>query len=74
MTPTELHELGFDVVVPPLSGLFAMARAVGNAYHVLADQGTLPDHMDLLTGFEELNRIIDLDRHYRLETRYSEGG
>jgi 2-methylisocitrate lyase-like PEP mutase family enzyme len=74
LNPAELHELGFDLIVSPLSGLFAMARAVANAYHVLADQGTLRDHMDLVTGFEEFNRIVDLDRHYRLEARYSEGG
>ena len=74
LTPAELHELGFDLIVSPLSGLFAMARSVANAYHVLADQGTLRDHMDLVTGFDEFNRIVDLDRHYRLEARYSEGG
>ena len=74
LAPSELHELGFDLVVSPLSGLFAMARSVANAYQVLADQGTLRDHPDLVTGFDDFNRIVDLDRHYRLEARYSEGG
>ncbi len=70
LTPPELHELGYDLIVSPLSGLFAMARALSTAYAVLADQGTLRDHLDLVTGFDDFNRIVDLDRHYRLEARY----
>jgi 2-methylisocitrate lyase-like PEP mutase family enzyme len=70
LTPSELHELGYDLIVSPLTGLFAMAKAVATAYAVLADQGTLRDHLDLVTGFDDFNRIVDLDRHYRLEARY----
>ncbi len=70
LTPAELHDLGFDLIVSPLSGLFAMAKSVGTAYQVLADQGTLRNHLDLVTGFDEFNRVVDLDSHYRLEARY----
>jgi hypothetical protein len=37
---------------------------------VLADQGTLRNHLDLLTTFDDFNRVVDLDGHYRLEARY----
>jgi 2-methylisocitrate lyase-like PEP mutase family enzyme len=70
LTPAELHDLGYDLIVSPLSGLFAMARSVATAYHVLADQGTLRNHLDLVTGFDEFNRVVDLEGHYRLEARY----
>jgi methylisocitrate lyase len=70
LTPAELHELGYDLIVSPLTGLFAMARSVATAYQVLADQGTLRNHLDLLTGFDDFNRVVDLDGHYRLEARY----
>jgi 2-methylisocitrate lyase-like PEP mutase family enzyme len=70
LTPEELHELGFDLIVTPLSGLFAMAKSVGTAYQVLADQGTLRNHLDLVTTFDEFNRVVDLEGHYRLEARY----
>ena len=70
LTPAELHDLGFDLIVSPLSGLFAMAKSVGTAYQVLADQGTLRNHLDLVTTFDEFNRVVDLDGHYRLEARY----
>ncbi|MDQ3895905.1 MAG: isocitrate lyase/PEP mutase family protein [Actinomycetota bacterium] len=70
LTPAELHELGYDLIVSPLSGLFAMAKSVATAYQVLADQGTLRDHLELVTGFDEFNHVVDLESHYRLEARY----
>ncbi len=72
LNPAELHELGFDLIVSPLSGLFAMAKSVATAYHVLADQGTLRDHLDLVTDFDDFNRVLDLEGHYRLEDRYQD--
>ena len=72
LTPVELHDLGYDLIVSPLSGLFAMARSVGRAYGMLAEKGTLRDDPELVTGFDDFNRIVDLDRHYRLEARYQE--
>ena len=70
LTPAELHDGGYDLIVSPLSGLFAMAKSVATAYQVLADQGTLRNHLDLLTTFDDFNRVVDLDGHYRLEARY----
>lgn len=72
-TPAELHQLGYELIVSPLTGLFAMARSVGTAYQVLADQGSLRNHLDLVTSFDEFNRVVDLDGHYRLEARYQDG-
>jgi len=72
MTPAELHDLGFDLIVSPLTGLFAAARAVGQAYRVLAEEGSLRDHLELVTTFDEFNRVVDLDEHYRLEARYAD--
>jgi 2-methylisocitrate lyase-like PEP mutase family enzyme len=70
LTPAELHDLGYDLIVSPLSGLFAMTRSVATAYQVLADQGTLRNHLDLVTSFDDFNRVVDLEGHYRLEARY----
>jgi 2-methylisocitrate lyase-like PEP mutase family enzyme len=70
LTPAELHDLGFDLIVSPLTGLFAMAKSVATAYQVLNDQGTLRKHLDLVTTFDEFNRVVDLEGHYRLEARY----
>ncbi len=74
LTPAELHALGFDLIVSPLTGLFAAARALGNAYGVLKAKGTLRDDLHLLTSFEAFNSVVGLERHYELEARYAEGG
>ena len=53
LTPAELHDLGFDLIVTPLTALFAATRAIRAAFAVLAEAGTLRDHPELLVGFEE---------------------
>src|SRR4051794_27854049 len=72
LTPAELHDLGYDLIVSPLTGLLAAARAMANAYQTLREQGSLRDHLDLVFTFDDFNRVVDLDRHYRLEATYVE--
>jgi len=74
LTPDELSELGYDLIVSPLTGLFAAARALSRAYGILADKGTLRDDLELVTSFDEFNRVVDLETHYELEARYHTGG
>ena len=70
LTPAELHDLGYDLIVSPLSGLFAAARGLSTAYRVLHDEGSLRDHLDLVVGFEEFGEVVGLEDHYALEDRY----
>ena len=72
LTPKELHDLGYDLIVSPLTGLFAAARAMATAYQTLREEGSLRDHLDLVVTFDDFNRVVDLDRHYGLEARYVE--
>lgn len=71
MTPAELHDLGFDLIVSPLTGLYAAARALTTAYGVLREKGSLRDDLELVTDFPAFNKLVDLDRHYELESRYA---
>jgi 2-methylisocitrate lyase-like PEP mutase family enzyme len=73
-TPAELHDLGFDLIVSPLTGLLAAARQMRAAYETLHEQGTLRDHLDLVTSFDDFAPIVDLDEHYATEARYSTDG
>jgi 2-methylisocitrate lyase-like PEP mutase family enzyme len=70
LTPAELHDLGFDLIVTPLAGLLASARALGEVYAQLRRTGTMREHLDRLLSFDEFNRLIELDRHYELEKRF----
>jgi 2-methylisocitrate lyase-like PEP mutase family enzyme len=76
LNPAELHDLGYDLIVSPLTGLFAATRAMATAYQTLREQGSLRDRLDLVVTFDDFNRVVDLDRHYALETAYvtDEGG
>ena len=48
-TPAELHDLGFDLIVSPLTGLLAAHRAMREAYGALRQDGTLRERLDLVT-------------------------
>ena len=70
-SPAELHDLGFDLVVSPLTGLLAAAAQMQRAYAALAEHGTLREHLDLLLSFDEFAPVVELARHYELEARYA---
>jgi methylisocitrate lyase len=70
LAPEELHQLGFDLIVTPLAGLFASAKALGEVYAELRRSGTMRGRLDRLLSFDEFNELIDLERHYALEERF----
>jgi 2-methylisocitrate lyase-like PEP mutase family enzyme len=70
LTPTELHALGFDLIVAPLGGLYAAAKALMRAYATLAEKGTMRDDLDQVMTFDEFNALVDLDEHYEREKRF----
>jgi methylisocitrate lyase len=71
LSPAELHQLGFDLIVTPLAGLLAGAKAMQDIYSLLHDEGTLRDHLDKLMPFDDFNEVVELDRHYELDKRFS---
>jgi 2-methylisocitrate lyase-like PEP mutase family enzyme len=73
LSPDELHALGYDLVVTPLAGLFAAARALSEAYAVMRADGTLRRRMDLLVDFDTFNSMVDLGHHHELQARYETG-
>ncbi len=70
LTPEELHQLGFDLIVTPLAPLMAAARALARTYATLRQQGTMRDDLDGLMPFDEFNQLVELPRHYDLDERY----
>jgi methylisocitrate lyase len=66
LTPPELAELGFTLIVSPLSALFAMVKAVQDALDSLRSAGSLREELDRLIDFEEFGDIVDLERHLQV--------
>jgi 2-methylisocitrate lyase-like PEP mutase family enzyme len=70
LSDSELHELGFDLIVTPLSALLASAKAVIDALTLLRKEGTLRGHRDLLVSFKDFEPLVNMDYHRSLEERY----
>jgi 2-methylisocitrate lyase-like PEP mutase family enzyme len=70
LTPAELHDLGFDLIVSPLSGLLSATAALDAAYRRLATEGTLRDHLDDLCSFDSFTELVGLDAVRDLDARY----
>ena len=70
LTPDELRPLGFRLIVSPVSGLFAATKAIGDAYGLLREHGTMRDHLDRLIGFDDFTDVVGLPAVQALEQRY----
>ncbi|KAG7590418.1 Pyruvate/Phosphoenolpyruvate kinase-like domain superfamily [Arabidopsis suecica] len=70
-TPEELKEMGFHLIVHPLTALYASARALVDVLKTLKENGSTRDHLQKMATFEEFNSLVDLDSWFELEGRYS---
>jgi methylisocitrate lyase len=70
LSPDELHQLGFDLIVTPLAGLLSTAKALVETYATLRRSGTMRNDLDRLLSFDEFNQLVELERHYELEEKY----
>ena len=70
LTPKELHDLGFDLIVSPLSGLLSATKALRDTFALLREKGTLRGDLDRLVDFEEFGAIVDLPGHFALDEKY----
>lgn len=57
----ELAELGFGLVINPLTGLLGMVPALRDHFDELRRRGTGRDRIDRMVGFAEMTSIVGLD-------------
>jgi len=69
----ELERLGFKIVVFPLTGLFAAAAALEEAFRFLRSHGTT-EGLASRSPFKEFEGMIDVSRYRRLERKFTESG
>ena len=70
---TQLAELGFDLILYPLAGLYASAHTLTTIYDRLASDGTTSGVRQQLMAFEQFNELIGVDEKYALAQRFGEG-
>ena len=61
----QLAELGFHLILYPLTGLFAAARAIDSMYRTLTAEGTTLGDRGRLMTFAEFNELIGVDEKVR---------
>ncbi len=69
----KVHELGFFSVGYVLTGLFAAARAMADAYAHVLEHGTSTAIAERLMGFDELTSLLGLDEKYELDAKFTPG-
>ena len=70
MTPAELRELGFTLIVWPVGPLYSAAMALQKYYANLRQKGTAKDLMDGLLPFDDFHEIVGLEEKYALDEKY----
>lgn len=68
----ELAELGFQLILYPVTGLYAAAKALESIYGTLLEDGTSRDQEDRLLTFEDFNSLIGVDEKFALAERFGE--
>lgn len=70
LTKTELSSLGFQLIVCPLTGLYASAQAMRDMFELISSAGTSRTALDRLIPFDQFHDMLGLDAYYELDARY----
>lgn len=65
------HELGFVSVGFVLTGLYAAARAIQQAYRHLLEHGSSQGLEDRMMSFEEFGEVVGLEKKYALDEKFA---
>ncbi|MCH8995277.1 MAG: isocitrate lyase/PEP mutase family protein [Chloroflexi bacterium] len=70
LSSAELRELGYKMVVYPLSALFSAAKAVEETYRALFAEQSTATRQEAMVSFEQFEEIIGVPAWQELERRY----
>lgn len=70
LTKDELEKLGLQLVVCPLTALYASAKAMQEMFALIKSKGTTREALDRLLPFQQFHDIIGLDAYYKLDEKY----
>lgn len=70
LTSQDLQDLGYSLVVYPLSGLFSAARAILETYRELFRAKTTEARLHALMSFHEFEEVVDAPRWREMETQF----
>src|SRR2546429_1262330 len=70
LTKEELEKLGLQLIVCPLTALYASAKAMQELFNLIKTKGTTRDALDRLLPFQQFHDLIGLDAYYDLDEKY----
>ena len=65
-----LNKIGFNIILYPLSVLFANTFATMNILQELKNSGTTSKYKQKLVNFDQFNKLVELDKFKKMETKY----
>ena len=65
-----LNKIGFNIILYPLSVLFANAFATMNILQELKNTGTTAKYKQKVVNFDQFNNLVELDKFKKMETKY----
>jgi len=74
LTKDELEKLGLQLIVCPLTALYASAKAMQDMFNLIKATGTTREALDRLLPFQQFHDIIGLDAYYKLDEKYKTTG
>jgi 2-methylisocitrate lyase-like PEP mutase family enzyme len=70
LTHNELEQIGLQLIVCPLTALYASAKAMRDMFGLIKTTGTTRAALDRLLPFQQFHEVIRLDEHYKLDEQY----
>src|SRR5438445_391327 len=70
LTKDELEKIGLQLIVCPLTALYASTKAMQELFNLIKTKGTTRDALDRLLPFKQFHDIIGLDDYYKLDEKY----
>ena len=71
LTSPELQELGFKMVVYPLSGLFSAARAMMDTFKALVDTKTTASRQASMVSFADFEKVVGVPHFKEVERKFA---
>jgi 2,3-dimethylmalate lyase len=65
-----LNKIGFNIILYPLSVLFANTFATMNILKELKNTGTTSKYKQKVVSFDQFNNLVELDKFKKMENRY----
>ena len=65
-----LNKIGFNIILYPLSVLFANTFATMNILQELKNSGTTSKYKQKVVNFDQFNNLVELDKFKKMETKY----